>query len=153
MITKDSVLFGYSLNIWLLCVSSWNCLVHKSPLMPCPALWSFTVHMHYLVITNTQRDPLLISGAIFLCINLFQVLCHKTSSQLSLPEFQLPQFSRGTLFVFIFCHFRAAPVAYGGSQARGRIGAFAAGLCHSHSNIRSKPHLGPTPKLATMLDA
>jgi len=32
-------------------------------------------------------------------------------------------------------------VACGGSQARGLIGAVAAGLRHSHSNARSKPHL------------
>ena len=31
--------------------------------------------------------------------------------------------------------FRAAPAAYGSSQARGRIAAIAAGLCHSHSNV------------------
>ena len=30
--------------------------------------------------------------------------------------------------------FRAAPTAYGGSQARHHIGAAPAGLCHSHSN-------------------
>ena len=36
---------------------------------------------------------------------------------------------------------RAAPTAYGGSQARGRIEAIAAGLHHSHSNARSEPRL------------
>ena len=41
------------------------------------------------------------------------------------------------LFV-CFCLFRAAPVAHGGSQARGGIGAVAAGLHHSHSNARSE---------------
>ena len=35
----------------------------------------------------------------------------------------------------------AAPAAYGGSQARGGIGAAATGLRHSHSNARSEPHL------------
>ena len=30
-----------------------------------------------------------------------------------------------------FCLFRAIPAAYGGSQARGRIGAVASGLHHS----------------------
>ena len=40
-----------------------------------------------------------------------------------------------------FCLFRAAPVAYGGSQTRGQIRAVAAGLYHSHSNTGSKPHL------------
>ena len=37
-------------------------------------------------------------------------------------------------FWVLACFFRAAPVAYGGCQARGRIGAAAAGLHHSHSN-------------------
>ena len=50
------------------------------------------------------------------------------------------------IFCFIFCFllFRAAPVAYGVSQARGQIGATAAGLHHSHSNTGSEPHLRPT---------
>ena len=53
-------------------------------------------------------------------------------------------------FFFVFCLFVvvivvvaiswAAPAAYGGSQARGLIGAVAAGLCHSHSNARSLTH-------------
>ena len=30
----------------------------------------------------------------------------------------------------------AAPAAYGGSQARGLIGAIAVSLCQSHSNTR-----------------
>ena len=48
------------------------------------------------------------------------------------------------LFYFIFIYlctdllFRATPVAYVSSQARGRSGAAAAGLCHSHSNARSE---------------
>ena len=33
-----------------------------------------------------------------------------------------------------FCLFRTVPIAYGGSQARGWIGAVVTGLCHSHSN-------------------
>ena len=36
------------------------------------------------------------------------------------------------------------PTEYGGSQARGRIGAVAAGLYHSHSNAGSEP-LKATP--------
>ena len=40
-----------------------------------------------------------------------------------------------------FLSFRVATMAYGGSQARGRIGAVAAGLHHSHSNTRFEPHL------------
>ena len=37
---------------------------------------------------------------------------------------------------FVFCLFRPAPVVYGGSQAKGLVGAVAAGLPHSHSNLR-----------------
>ena len=47
------------------------------------------------------------------------------------------------MFVFLGPHF----TAQGNSQARGRIGAAAAGLHHSHSNTRSEPHLQSTPQL------
>ena len=43
------------------------------------------------------------------------------------------------MFSLFFCLFRAAPTAYGGSQARGQIGAVASVLHYSHSNARSKP--------------
>jgi len=39
--------------------------------------------------------------------------------------------------------FTDEPAAYRSSQARGQIGAGAAGLHHSHSNTRSEPHLWP----------
>ena len=51
-------------------------------------------------------------------------------------------------FVFLGPH----PVAYGGSQARGQIGALAASLHHSHSNSGSEPSLWPTPQLRATLD-
>ena len=44
----------------------------------------------------------------------------------------------------------AAPAAYGGSQARGLIGAVAAGL--HHSNAGSEPRLQPTPQLTATPD-
>ena len=37
-----------------------------------------------------------------------------------------------TNFCVCVCLFRVAPAAYGGSQARCRIGALASSLCHSH---------------------
>ena len=45
--------------------------------------------------------------------------------------------------------FRAAPVTY---QFKGRMRATAAGLCHSHSNTGSEPHLQPIPQLTAMPD-
>ena len=57
------------------------------------------------------------------------------------------------LFYLLFVFFlRAAPWAYGSSQTRGRIGAVAAGLHHSHSKARSELRLRPTPQLMAMLD-
>ena len=57
------------------------------------------------------------------------------------------------VFVFVFFSFsRAAPVAYGSSQARGPIGPVATGLRQSHSNAGSKPRLQPTPQLTATPD-
>ena len=63
-------------------------------------------------------------------------------------------------YLFIYCLFAiswAAPTACGVSQARGRIGAVASGLCHSHSNSGSElldpfGSLQPTPQLTAMPD-
>ena len=55
-------------------------------------------------------------------------------------------------FFGLFCLFRATPMAYGGSQAGGRIRAVAAGLHHNHSNMGSKLHLWPTPQLIAKPD-
>ena len=41
----------------------------------------------------------------------------------------------------------ATLMAYGSFQARGQIGATAASLRHSHSNLRSEPRLQPAPQL------
>ena len=53
---------------------------------------------------------------------------------------------------YIYLLFRAAPVAYANSLARGPIGAKAAGLYHSHSNVGSEPHLQPIPQFMAMLN-
>ena len=65
-----------------------------------------------------------------------------------------------TSLFFVFCLFVvvvvaiswAAPVAYGGSQARGLIGAVATSLHQSHSNSGSEPRLQPTPQLTATPD-
>ena len=53
---------------------------------------------------------------------------------------------------FFFVFSRAAPMAYGGSQARGLIRAVATSLRQSHSNMGAGPRLKPTPQLTAMLD-
>ena len=60
-----------------------------------------------------------------------------------------------TYFCVCVCLFAiswAAPWVYGGSQARGRIGATATRLRQSHSNTGSEPHLQPTPQLMATPD-
>jgi len=62
------------------------------------------------------------------------------------------------LFLFIYLFFGlfaiswAAPAAYGGSQARGPIGAVADSLRQSHGNAGSEPRLRPTPQLTATPD-
>ena len=51
---------------------------------------------------------------------------------------------------FFFFFLRASPMAYGGSQTRGPIGAVAFGLRHSHAI--SEPRLQPPPQLTAMPD-
>ena len=46
----------------------------------------------------------------------------------------------------------AAPAAYGGSQARGLIGAVVPSLRQSHSNAGCEPSLQPTPQLTATPD-
>ena len=48
--------------------------------------------------------------------------------------------------------FRATHTAYGSSQARGQIGAAAAHLGHSHSNVGSELHRQPTPQFMATPD-
>ena len=60
-----------------------------------------------------------------------------------------------TLFLKIFnlfLLFRATPMAYGSSRARGLIEATAASLRQSHSNTSSEPNLQPTPQLTATPD-
>ena len=56
-----------------------------------------------------------------------------------------------SLHIFII-FFRATPLAYGGSQARGQIRAATTSLHHNHSNARSKPHLQATSQLTATPD-
>ena len=53
---------------------------------------------------------------------------------------------------FLFAFSRAAPTAYGGSQAKGLIGAVATGPHQSHSNAGFEPCLRPTPQLTATSD-
>ena len=87
--------------------------------------------------------------------NSLNFLCHKKSCSIKgnyseLSSDLLRMIPLKYLFIYLFCLFAiswAAPAAYGGSQARGPIGAVATSLRQSHSNAGSKPHLQPTSQL------
>ena len=69
------------------------------------------------------------------CSNIFLVLV----SLLILASFiSCLFFLKSYLFIYLF---RATPEAFGCSQAKGQIGAVAAGLHHSHSNVGTKLRL------------
>ena len=58
-------------------------------------------------------------------------------------------------FFFFFCLFAfpsAAPMAHGGSQARGPVRAVATGPCQSYISAGSEPRLRPTPLLTATPD-
>ena len=87
------------------------------------------------------------------------ILCYKSEPNIALhPRMLWDLCSESWCWIGLlwadsfFSFFRAAPMAYGGSRARGLIGAVAAGLGHSHSNTRSKPLLWPAPQLTAMPD-
>ena len=68
------------------------------------------------------------------------------NSQLPIPPWGAQGLDPINVYIF-WLFFRATPEAYGGSQARGQIGATAASLHHSYSNARSKLFLWPIPQL------
>ena len=69
-----------------------------------------------------------------------------SSAQTHVPIFYL------FIYLSFFSISGATLTAYGGSQARGPIGAIATGLRQSHTNVASKPRLRPTPQLTATPD-
>ena len=70
---------------------------------------------------------------------------------LSFKSSSPPQQLRLSFIYLLFWLYKATPAAYGGSQARGLIGATAAGLRQSHSNTKSVLRLQAMPQLTAML--
>ena len=124
------------LNIFNL--QNWNSILTKHPFFASPQPLATTI---LLFPSKSLTIPDILYKwnhvvCVFLCdwlISLWRNVC------LSLCPF--------FLFVLLF---RAPLAAYGGSQARGQIGAAAASLPHSHSNAGSKPHLWPTPPFTSL---
>ena len=94
------------------------------------------IHVHLLVIF------------FFRYIKTFHVVIVKYD-----PEATMVFLTLTFIYMFvIYCLFKASPVAYGSSQARGRIRDVAAGLHHSHSNVGSKLHLHHSSRQCQILN-
>ena len=87
-----------------------------------------------------------------LSVQLVHILFRSQFSSQGCPEGQGKDAQFFSSFLFCFVLFRATPTSYGGSQARGRIGAVDAGLHHSHSHTRRERHLQPTLQPTAMPD-
>ena len=84
-----------------------------------------------LTVSKEWYSGLLLEGNSPFIVHSFVIFQFLTTCLCYYHTFQKDQLS---LEGILFCLFRATPVAYGVSQARGRIRATAVGLCHSHSN-------------------
>ena len=73
--------------------------------------------------------------ALYFCTGVYSLQSGRESLRAIEKEISLPSHY---LFLFLWPHLWHME---GSSQARGEIGAAAAGLCHSHSNTRSELHL------------
>ena len=106
---------------------------------PPPPQWALGPALRVLVALPSQGVPL---WTWFLFCQLVQSGLHRASKEVLVTQTLTRKGVPINLFSFFgvfFCPFRAAPTAYGGSQAMGPMGAVAAG--HSHSHERSEPHL------------
>ena len=83
---------------------------------------------------------------------MFDIICLCSHQILDLFFWKFFIFLFLFLFIYLFAASTAAPMAYGGPQARGLIGDIAAGLCQNHSNAESELHLRPTPQLMATPD-
>ena len=79
-------------------------------------------------------------------------MTHEFKESVDFLSFRTAKMGIISSFFFFFPFLRAAPTAYGGAQARGRIRATAAGLRHSLSNVGFEPRLRPTPQFTVMPD-
>ena len=103
-------------------------------------IWCLLSYTHILVMC----------GCVYVLIRLSQLGCkfnkhglklgRKNQDNFKFAHIYQQKFSFFFFFFLSFCYW-AAPSAYGGSRARGLIGAVATGLHQSHSNVGSEPRL------------
>ena len=139
-----------SLLFYHCCLRSYRYDLHT---VPEGNLFPFIIYIYIIIHKGHHFYPALLTS---LWVK-FRPNFTKSSAFLLLTHFSFLFFLLFLFFFFFlsFCLFafsRATPVAYGGSQARGLIGAVATSLRQSHSNARSKPRLRPTALLTATPD-
>ena len=78
--------------------------------------------------------------------------CSQEATDPVVPQWELLELLFFVAVVVVVLLFRTEFTAHGSSQARGHIGATAAGLHHSHCNTGSELCLQPTPQLMATPD-
>ena len=110
----------------------------------------FPIHAVWrLLISSQYVSEFTLCVCIFSCVHLQGLAWKKWQGRPGRPLFRHILF---LYILFIYFVFRAAPAAYGGSQARGPIGAVATSLHHSHNSARSEQGLRSAPQLTALLD-
>ena len=124
---------GFSCSEFCLC---------PEPLVGPNAIWILFPREHDNL-KNYSRNSYSSSGIWVLVMNMHFMQMKCLFSELNL----FLSIKAGLIDWSIDCLFRATFTAYGSSQARGWIGAAAAGLHHSHCNTRSEVNQQPTLQL------
>ena len=105
-------------------ITSWSCFLGETPLSH--VLCSLLLHVIFLGHIYSRNEGVASLG-----------VAHLVHSAFYWGKLRTPKVIFFFLFL-VFCLFKAAPMAHGGSQVRGPFRATAPGQYHSHSNTGSE---------------
>ena len=115
--------------------------------MGCPKKVSFVLALKYSIKSGYKQLKLWLNTKLY-------ILCRQKATaadmRVRLPCLRL--FNISTKYFFFCLFFLGHTCSMWRFPGWSQIGAVAAGLCHSHNNARSEPHLRPTPQLTATLD-
>ena len=103
------------------------------------SIWPLAWKLPYAASVAPQKPKKLKKKIVFISCDYALLISQASSSLCSrsfTPTSQYVYLFIFFVFFFFFNLFRTAPLAYGGSQAKGLTGPVAAGLCHCHSKCQ-----------------